>query len=98
MFVFAYTYNLPVLIAATGIMTIGLALVSPSINTRVSMNDPHRQGLIFGFNQAIASAGRIIGPNSLAMVFSFSHKIAWLSVSALSLITCLAILWFVKKD
>ncbi|UQY80606.1 Tetracycline resistance protein, class B [Candidatus Hepatincola sp. Av] len=98
MFVLAYTYNLPVLIAATGIMTIGIALVSPSVNTRISMSDPHRQGLIFGFNQAIASAGRIIGPNSLALVFSFSHKIAWLSVSVLSLTACLAILWFVKKD
>jgi multidrug resistance protein len=52
-----------VLVAACGILAVGMGFHSPSITSAISrLSGAHEQGGILGLAQAVASLGRIIGP------------------------------------
>ena len=52
-----------VLVAACGILALGMGFHSPSITSAISrLSGAHEQGGVLGLAQAVASLGRIIGP------------------------------------
>ena len=90
--------NVSVVIIAFAVMTIGAAMIMPSINSRLSLEGKkNQQGLLLGISQAMGSFGRVIGPNLVGFLFFISHDLAWATISVLALIMALLILKVVKK-
>lgn len=59
----AFARTIPELLAANGILTVGMALNSPSLTSLISRrSDPEDQGGILGVTQGLASLARIVGP------------------------------------
>ncbi|MDR0484552.1 MAG: MFS transporter [Alphaproteobacteria bacterium] len=86
-------------IACFACMTIGGAMIMPSINARISLDGKkNQQGLIFGITQAISSLGRMIGPNLVGLLFHFSHNLAWACISVASFFLALLIMKVIKKE
>jgi MFS family permease len=80
-------------------MTVGSAMIMPSINARMSLEGKkNQQGLILGVGQAMGSLGRMIGPNIFGLLFFISHSVAWASTSIAAILLGLLIMKVVKKE
>jgi predicted MFS family arabinose efflux permease len=58
-----FAWNIPTLLAASGILAVGMGFNNPSLTSMVSkLSDPNDQGGILGLASSIASLGRVVGP------------------------------------
>ncbi len=90
--------NISVVIIAFAVMTIGTAMILPSINSRLSLEGKkNQQGLLLGISQSMGSLGRVLGPNLVGFLFFINHNLAWGVISVVAFIMSLLILKVVKK-
>jgi MFS transporter, DHA1 family, tetracycline resistance protein len=82
--------NVPMLMAAIGLLAMGIGLNSPSMLSVVSLlADPADQGSTLGVSQSVASLARIVGPLWGGFVFDhFGHSVPFYTASALMLVAC----------
>lgn len=96
-FLMMYTNNYLMLAVSSLAIFLSVGLISPSINTNVSLEgNKNQQGLIFGVNQAMSGIGRVIGPNIFGMIYAINYNYMWFAMSALSIFICLVIALFVQ--
>ncbi len=58
-----FAWNVPALLAALGVLAVGLGFNNPSLSSMVSrLSDPNDQGAILGLASSLASLGRVVGP------------------------------------
>lgn len=90
--------SLPFLIISFGIMTVGTAMIMPSINSKLSLEGKkNQQGLLLGISQSVGSLGRVIGPNFIGFLFFINHAFAWATISVVAMLMALLVFKFVKK-
>jgi multidrug resistance protein len=82
--------SVPVLVAAMGMLAMGMGFNSPSMLSLVSrLADPADQGSTLGVSQSLASLARIVGPLWGGFVFDrFGHTVPFYTASALMLVAC----------
>jgi MFS transporter, DHA1 family, tetracycline resistance protein len=82
--------NVPVLIAAMGLLAVGMGFNSPSMLSVVSrLADPADQGSTLGVSQSLGSLARIVGPLWGGFVFDrFGHTVPFYSSAGLMLVAC----------
>ncbi|MDR2007876.1 MAG: MFS transporter [Alphaproteobacteria bacterium] len=94
-----YIHNVVLVVVAFAVMTVGAAMLMPSINARLSLEGKkNQQGLLLGVSQAMGSLGRVIGPNLFGILFFISHSVAWASTSIAAILLALLIMKVVKKE
>jgi MFS transporter, DHA1 family, tetracycline resistance protein len=78
------------LMAAMGLLAMGMGFNSPSMLSVVSrLADPADQGSTLGVSQSLASLARILGPMWGGFVYDrFGHTVPFYTASALMLIAC----------
>jgi MFS transporter, DHA1 family, tetracycline resistance protein len=78
------------LMAAMGLLAMGMGFNSPSMLSVVSrLADPADQGSTLGVSQSLASLARIVGPLWGGFVFDrFGHSVPFYTASALMLVAC----------
>jgi len=78
------------LMAAMGLLAMGMGFNSPSMLSVVSrLADPADQGSTLGVSQSLASLARIVGPLWGGFVFDrFGHSTPFYTASALMLVAC----------
>jgi MFS transporter, DHA1 family, tetracycline resistance protein len=86
----AFSRTVTELLVANGILTVGMALNSPSLSSLISQrSDPEDQGGILGVSQGLASLGRIVGPAWGGFLFDrWGMASPYLSSAALILLAC----------
>jgi len=82
--------SVPALMAAIGLLAVGLGFNSPSMLSVVSrLADPADQGSTLGVSQSLASLARIVGPLWGGFVYDrFGHTVPFYTASALMLVAC----------
>lgn len=96
-FLLMYTNNYLMLTVCSIAIFLSVGLITPSINTNVSLEgNKNQQGLIFGVNQAMSGIGRIIGPNIFGIIYAINYNYMWFTMSALSLYISLIIALFIQ--
>ena len=82
--------NVPAMLAAIGLMAVGMGFNSPSMLSVVSrLADPADQGSTLGASQSLAGLARIVGPLWGGFVFDrFGHTVPFYTASALMLVAC----------
>jgi len=59
----AFVWNVPTLLAALGVLAVGMGFNSPALTSMVSrLADPDDQGGILGLASSLGSLGRVVGP------------------------------------
>jgi MFS family permease len=62
--------GLPLLLASTGLLAVGMGLTQPSLNSLISRRArPDEQGEVLGVNQSAGSFARIVGPWLAGLLF-----------------------------
>ncbi len=96
---FVFSDSVYLVLLSSIIMTVGIAMVNPSIQSSLSLKgDKHQQGLIFGINQSMSSLGRVIGPTLIGLLFLINIKIAWSTISIIVMLMGVLTIRFFKKD
>ncbi len=93
--------TVPVLMAAMGVLAMGMGFNSPSILSVISrLADPADQGGTLGVSQSLASLARIVGPIWGGFVFDrFGPTVPFYTSAALMLAACvLSVVVFRKSD
>ena len=93
--------TVPVLMAAMGLLAMGMGFNSPSILSVISrLADPADQGGTLGVSQSLASLARIVGPIWGGFVFDrFGPTVPFYTSAALMLAACvLSVLVFRRKS
>jgi len=82
--------SVAILLAAIGLLAMGMGFNSPSMLSVVSrLADPADQGSTLGVSQSLASLARIVGPLWGGLVFDrFGHSVPFYTSSALMLAAC----------
>jgi multidrug resistance protein len=82
--------NVPTLMAAMGLLAVGMGFNSPATLSMVSrLADPSDQGATLGVSQSLASLARIVGPVWGGLVFDwFGIAVPILAASGLMLVAC----------
>ena len=82
--------SVAVLMAAIGLLALGMGFNSPSMLSVVSrLAGPTDQGSTLGVSQSLASLARIVGPLWGGFVFDrFGHSVPFYTASALMLVAC----------
>jgi DHA1 family tetracycline resistance protein-like MFS transporter len=82
--------TVPALMAAMGLLAVGMGFNSPSMLSVVSrLADPADQGGTLGVSQSLASLARIVGPLWAGFVFDrFGHAVPFYTSAALMLVAC----------
>jgi multidrug resistance protein len=82
--------NVPTLMAAMGLLAVGMGFNSPATLSMVSrLADPSDQGATLGVSQSLASLARIVGPVWGGLVFDwFGIAVPMLAASGLMLVAC----------
>ena len=82
--------SVAMLMAAMGLLAMGMGFNSPSMLSVVSrLADPADQGSTLGVSQSLASLARIVGPLWGGFVFDrFGHSTPFYTASALMLVAC----------
>ncbi len=90
--------NIPLVIITFGFMSVGTAMILPSINSKLSIEGKKNQrGLLLGISQSMGSFGRVIGPNVLGILFFINHALAWGAISVIAFIMALLTIKVIKK-
>ena len=64
--------TVPLVVAATACLAIGMALTQPSLNSLISRQaEPHEQGEVMGVAQSAGSLARILGPTFAGFLFGW---------------------------
>jgi DHA1 family tetracycline resistance protein-like MFS transporter len=62
--------GVPLLLASTGLLAVGMGLTQPSLNSLISRRArPDEQGEVLGVNQSVGSFARIVGPWLAGLLF-----------------------------
>ncbi|HUQ87361.1 MAG TPA: MFS transporter [Vicinamibacterales bacterium] len=82
------TWNVPTLLAALGVLAIGMGFNNPSLTSMVSkLTDPNDQGGILGLASSLSSLGRVVGPALGGFLYdAYGMRTPYFSGAALMLI------------
>lgn len=87
------------LVPALVALTVGQGLLNPSMATIVSMVTPEeRRGQVFGVQQAVGAASRILGPLSATALFALAVPAPYVAGAALAVVGALALLTLPVED
>jgi multidrug resistance protein len=83
-----FSFTIPVLLVAVGILAIGMGFNSPSMSSMVSrLSDANDQGGILGLASSLASLGRVVGPAWGGFLFDhFGMTVPYLSAASMMLV------------
>ena len=78
-------------------LAIAIGILTPNLNTRLSLEgEKNQQGLIFGVSQSISALGRMIGPVCMGYLYHINHSLSWISLGLFCFLTCIFIFFAVK--
>ena len=98
MFGFLASINVTFLIIFLSLMSTGIALINPSINSQISLQgNPYQQGLLMGINQSMNNIGSIIGPTLLGFAFNINILLGWIVLGIIGLFSVLFIFKFLRN-
>ncbi|MEZ5232899.1 MAG: MFS transporter [Acidimicrobiales bacterium] len=87
------------LVPALVALTVGQGLLNPSMATIVSTVTPEeRRGQVFGVQQAVGAASRILGPLSATALFALAVPAPYVAGAALAVVGALALLTLPVED
>jgi MFS family permease len=94
-----FAWEMALLLVAALLISIGIGLLMPSINTAVSnRTDKEQQGVTMGLLGSFNSAGRAAGPIAGGLAYSVSMLLPYAVSAAISLFSALLILVWRRKD
>jgi DHA1 family tetracycline resistance protein-like MFS transporter len=84
--------RVPYLYAATGLLSVGMAMAQPSINSLISRRaGAHQQGEVLGVSQSAGSLARVLGPLVAGFLFaSFGRNVPYFGGAAV--LACVVVL------
>lgn len=86
--------TVPLLLAACGVLTLGMGFNGPSLSSMVSrLSSDHDQGAILGLAQSLASLGRVVGPAWGGFLFDqFGPRMPYFSAAGIMTVAFLVAL------
>lgn len=97
MFGFLASLNVTFLIVFLSVMSTGIALITPSINSQISLQgNPYQQGLLMGINQSMNNIGSIIGPTLLGFAFNINILLGWVVLGSIGICSVIFIFKFLR--
>jgi multidrug resistance protein len=83
-----FSYSVPVLLLAVGVLAVGMGFNSPAMSSMVSrLSDPNDQGGMLGLASSLASLGRVVGPAWGGFLFDhFGMAVPYLCAAGMMLL------------
>ena len=94
-----YAKTLPVLVIAMAIAAYGFSIISPALNSAISLRvDEENQGMVMGVTRSATTLARAVGPALAGLLFAVMGKNWPYYAGAATMATVMVLVWYRKTE